>query len=166
MADAKQAGIQGYAAQKLGLLLMLTGALSACTGQEEPVRQAPSAPESGLVSGLVSSPEAEKIERAVMAVPVADVPVKPIVPQPIGEADFAGATPSHVVEKLGTPRLVRREDPMYLMQYETAICLVDFVFYRLKPEAGYVIHHFSTRNSRGENVDTARCLASLSLSEK
>lgn len=84
----------------------------------------------------------------------------PIEPDPIvvDMARLDNQTPTEVVDYLGIPSLVRRDDAVQVMIYETGTCVVEIIFYEPANGDHFRARRINTRSTSGQNVDTENCL--------
>jgi len=86
--------------------------------------------------------------------------VLPAVPEPlvVDMSRIENQTPTNVVAYLGTPSLVRRDDIVQVMIFETGTCVVEVIFF--EPENGdhFRAHRINTRSTSGQDVDTENCV--------
>ena len=91
--------------------------ISACATPTAPVTQAP-APAVAAAPVEVEAPAPEPVAPALAA------------PEPIAVdmARIENQTPTEVIGYLGTPSLVRRDDTVQVMIFETNTCVVEVIF--------------------------------------
>lgn len=86
--------------------------------------------------------------------------VQPAAPEPlvVDMARIENQTPTIVIEYLGTPSLVRRDDTVQVMIFETGTCVVEVIFF--EPENGdhFRAHRVNTRSTSGQDVNTENCV--------
>ncbi len=86
--------------------------------------------------------------------------VRPVVPAPLAVdmTRIENQTPTNVIAYLGTPSLVRRDDTVQVMIFETGTCVVEVIFF--EPENGdhFRAHRVNTRSTSGQDVDTENCV--------
>lgn len=73
-------------------------------------------------------------------------------------SQIQNATPAEVLSYMGTPSLVRRDENVQVMIFETATCVVEVIFY--EPDNG---DHFrsewvTARSRGGQDTDTEPCM--------
>lgn len=98
--------------------------------------------------------------------PVDPAPVAPVptpaepVPEPliIDLARIEGQTPAGVLEYLGTPSLVRRDENVQVMIFETETCVVEVIFY--EPDNGdhFRARRVNARTTAGHDTDLESCV--------
>jgi len=130
------------------VFLLAALALSACqTGRTPPpVTAAPTAP-------VVAAPEPAPQ-------PVPQVAARP--PEPVVNDDpnqFLGLDRSALAALLGTPDLIRREDPAEIWQYVTLDCVVDVVLYNRGPR--YAVSYLEARDETAARQAPQPCLNRL-----
>jgi len=129
----------------LALALLIT----ACAAPAAPVVEAP--------TPAVSAPTVEA-EPAV-GTPEPEVPL-PVTPAPItvDMNRIEGQTPTDVIGYLGTPSLVRRDDAVQVMIFETGTCVVEVIFFEPANGDHFRAHRVNTRSRTGQDVDTENCV--------
>jgi len=120
----------------------------------------------GFVVAACAAPTAETPAPVVVAAPPAPEPIQPepevvaAAPEPlvVDMARIENQTPTTVVAYLGTPSLVRRDDIVQVMIFETGTCVVEVIFF--EPENGdhFRAHRVNARSTNGQDVDTENCV--------
>ncbi len=123
----------------------------------------------GLVVAACAAPGAETPAPTVVAAPTAQAAVQPeavepdvqpAAPEPLAVdmTRIENQTPMSVVAYLGTPTLVRRDDMVQVMIFETGTCVVEIIFY--EPDNGdhFRAHRINARSTSGQDVDTENCV--------
>jgi|GEM_PF-1301060 len=110
----------------------------------------------------------EPMEVAPAPTPVAmeevvETSLEEIAPAPM-KLDVApnflmGKTPAEVMKMVGTPTLVRRDNLVQHMLFETAACVLDVVYYADDAGAPYLAGYISARSKDSSAYDTKACLA-------
>lgn len=67
-------------------------------------------------------------------------------------------TPTEVIGYLGTPSLVRRDDTVQVMIFETGTCVVEIIFYEPVNGDHFRSRRINTRSPSGQDVDTENCV--------
>lgn len=121
-----------------------------------------------LVAGCAAPvPVAEAPAPVVVAPPVQAQTVTPepelavpAAPEPLAVdmAQIENQTPTIVVGYLGTPTLVRRDDSVQVMIFETALCVVEVIFYEPANGDHFRARRVNTRSRTGQDVDTENCI--------
>lgn len=144
MADDRR-GLPWYITGSMTMALML----SACGQGEAPTL------ETQRIESEISDADPSTSEQAEMdAVPE---------PTPIVIEALMNQTPSGVVALMGEPRLIRREDPMYMLQYQGKQCTLDLIFYAKASGEDYLLADLSARTVQGDKLDSQTCLSALTL---
>jgi len=120
----------------------------------------------GFVLAACATPTAETPAPVIVAVPMVQQPVQqepetlPAASEPlvVDMARIENQTPTNVIEYLGTPSLVRRDDTVQVMIFETGTCVVEVIFF--EPENGdhFRAHRVNARSTSGQDVDTENCV--------
>jgi len=121
--------------------------ISACATPTAPVTQAP-APAVAAAPVEVEAPAPEPVAPALAA------------PEPIAVdmARIENQTPTEVIGYLGTPSLVRRDDTVQVMIFETNTCVVEVIFFEPASGDHFRAHRVNTRSPTGQDVDTENCV--------
>lgn len=128
--------------RQYGALVALLPLISACTGEAEP---APVIPAPAV---------AEEIQ-----------PIKRAEPEPAAiEADLAqieNATPAQVLAYVGEPALVRRDETVQVMTFETEHCVFEVIFYEPSPDDHFEARYINARDRTGRSSDPEVCLTEI-----
>ncbi|MFC3052033.1 hypothetical protein [Kordiimonas pumila] len=128
-------------------LLLCAVALSACSATTSPppaTQQPPAAP--------VVTPKPTKV-------------APPVTPQ-TNALSLKGLNPREVQDIAGEPSLVRRDNNVQVMLYETNSCVLEIVFYEPAPEAHFEAKHVNARTRSGESTNADKCFALVLASEQ
>ncbi len=133
-----------YPLAALGLLL------AACAAPRGPVPP---------VSEAAPPPDVEAIQPAQIPEPEV-VPSVPAEPEPIAVdmTQLNGQTPTGVIAYLGTPSLVRRDDSVQVMIFESSACVVEIIFYEPANGDHFRAHRINARSRTGQDVDSENCI--------
>lgn len=104
-----------------------------------------------------SSPEAFPLP--VPAVAAVEAPVA--VYQPATVDALSGLSPFDVINRMGSPSLVRRDGLGQVMLFEHESCVFDIVFYADTIESPYKVAYISARTRDGSKSDRQQCLQAL-----
>ncbi len=123
----------------------------------------------GLVVAACAAPPAPVADipdPVVAAAPSVQKPVQPAakevpaVPEPLAVdmAQIENQTPTNVVAYLGMPSLVRRDEIVQVMIFETGTCVVEVIFF--EPENGdhFRAHRVNARSTSSQDVDIENCV--------
>ena len=112
--------------------------LAACATTPEPVVQAP-------------APEPEPV--------VEQSPVLPPEPEPLVVAldQLRGTTPAEVIAYMGEPTLLRQDDNVQTMIFETGQCVVEIVFYEPEDGSHFTAEWLNARLRDGRSTDVEAC---------
>lgn len=132
--------------RQIGLPLAFVLLLTACTGETEPapIISAPAAP--------VETPNAAPLE--------ADTAPAPIIAD---LAQIRGATPADVLAYVGEPTLVRRDENVQVMTFETDRCVFEVIFYEPSPDDHFEARYINARDRSGRPLDTETCLSDVMI---
>lgn len=133
-----------YLSVTLGLLL---AACAAPAEQVPPVAEASPPPEVEIIQSA-QTPEPDTL-------PVATAEPEPIA---VDMARLDDQTPTSVVAYLGTPSLVRRDDSVQVMIYESSACVVEIIFYEPANGDHFRAHRVNARSRTGQDVDIENCI--------
>ncbi len=119
--------------------------LAACTTQPLMDEPAPAAP--------VQQASAEPVE-AIKPQPVPEPEPQPI---PVDLSRVENQTPADVLSYLGAPSLVRRDENVQVMIFESPSCVVEVIFF--EPENGdhFRAHRVNARTRSGQDTDLEAC---------
>lgn len=123
--------------------------LAACMGGGEP------AP---VIEAPIQTPEPAPQVAAVETAPV--VEEAPALPKP--EPDrLAGLNPKQVQALMGEPSLVRRDNNVQVMLFETSACVFEIVFYEPDPDSHFHADRMNARTRSGTDMDLQTCLVDV-----
>lgn len=98
--------------------------------------------------------------------PVAEVPATTAEPE-VAEVfkpdleQIREATPAEVQTYVGAPTLVRRDDTVQVMTFETERCVFQVIFYEPSPGASFRARHISARDRTGQDTAIEPCLSGV-----
>ncbi|WP_262693330.1 hypothetical protein [Kordiimonas aquimaris] len=114
----------------------------------------------------VTTPAAEIVEPQTptpISLPQEDPAPEPTTPAPI-IVDFDminGQTPASVQNYLGQPSLVRRDENVQIMIYETDVCVFQVTFYEPANGDHFRAEHTDARTRKGLATDAENCVQQL-----
>jgi len=118
--------------------------LGACGGGQSPTPAASPAPT------IVAAEEA-------FVTPTKDVTAAP-VKQNITANFLLGRSPAEVMKMVGAPSLVRRDNLVQHMLFESKACVLDVIYYADDAGAPYLANYVSARGEDGSAYDAKACL--------
>lgn len=121
---------------------------------------APPAPVTEIPTPVVAAPPVETESEVVTPQPETPAPSAP-APIAVDMTRIENQTPTTVIEYLGTPSLVRRDDTVQVMIFETGTCVVEVIFYEPANGDHFRAHRVNTRSRTGQDVDTETCVRRL-----
>jgi len=129
---------------RYSVIMLFSLSLGACMNTTAP---APNPPKASVVQ--------EDVQLAAQ-------PETPILPKPKAEhTSLMGLNPRSVQAMVGEPTLVRRDENVQAMLYETPACVLEIIFYEPDPQASFEVRHISARQRNGDDIDMHKCLEAV-----
>lgn len=131
---------------RIAITILFASLLAACTTAPAPE---PAQPDPAPEPLLVTVPDQNE-----MPEPAPEPEVEPLI---VNLARLQDQTPADVIDYMGAPTLVRRDENVQVMIFETPRCVVEVVFY--EPDNG---DHFrsewlNARLRNGQDTDVEAC---------
>ena len=96
-------------------------------------------------------PEGQEAAEAISPAPMQQAAIDPTT--------LVGMTGDHITALFGMPVFVRRDAPGEFWRYSSESCVLVMFLYQ--QNGGQRVDHIETRNSSGETMDQANCVAKL-----
>jgi len=130
---------------RIAKALIIMGALAGCQTTEPPAEVVKAAPTP------VIAPQKTEVARAV---------AKPerIYPEP---ASLQGLSGGGVINALGQPEFIRRDQPAKIWQYRGTACTLDVFLYQEAAGQPYAVNYIEARTKQGAALSHKDCIVSI-----